>query len=149
MASSDSGTVQEYLAELPEDRRQIISNVRDTINEHLPEGFEEAMNWGMITWQVPLDTYPNTYNGKPLMYAALAAQKNYNSLYLMCLYTKGGTYDEDWLKKQFQDRDLKLNMGKSCVRFTDLDQLPLDIVTSIISDATADEYIQRYEQSRK
>ena len=74
---SEAKTVDGYLAELPRDRREAISAVRRVIVENLPDGYEEAMNWGMITYQVPLSTYPETYNKQPLMYAALASQKNH------------------------------------------------------------------------
>ncbi|MGI9584813.1 MAG: DUF1801 domain-containing protein, partial [Acidimicrobiia bacterium] len=79
---SDATSVDQYLAELPDDRRAAIETVRDTILANLPDGYEEAMNWGMITYQVPLATYPDTYNGKPLMYAALASQKHHMAVYL-------------------------------------------------------------------
>ena len=86
---SDAESVEEYLAGLPEDRRAAISTVRDRINEHLPEGYVEQMDWGMISWIVPLETKPDTYNGKPLCYAALASQKHHMAVYLMGLYTDG------------------------------------------------------------
>ena len=84
---SDATTIEQYLAELPQDRRAAIEQVREVVLENLPAGYEEAMNWGMITYQVPLDTYPNTYNKQPLMYAALASQKNHMGVYLMGIYT--------------------------------------------------------------
>jgi hypothetical protein len=148
MASSTATTVEEYLREMPEDRRAIISPLRDWINRHLPEGFEEAMNWGMISWQIPLQRYPHTYNNKPLLYASLAAQKQYNSLYLMCLYTHGSIYNEDWLKNQFAEHQLKLNIGKSCVRFKQLEDLPLAVIAEVIGSTSVDEYIRQYEASR-
>ena len=80
---SKANTVKQYLNELPNDRKKAISIVRQTILENLPEGYDEVMNWGMITYEVPLETYPNTYNGKPLMYAALASQKNHMSIYFV------------------------------------------------------------------
>ena len=79
---SKKTTVADYLTELPPERREAIEKVRETILQNLPEGYEEAMNWGMITYQVPLEVYPDTYNGKPLMYAALANQKNHMAVYL-------------------------------------------------------------------
>ena len=74
MASSNASTIEEYLDELPPDRRKVLAAVRKVVLDHLPDGYEEAINWGMISYEVPLATYPNTYNGKPLMFAALAAQ---------------------------------------------------------------------------
>jgi uncharacterized protein YdhG (YjbR/CyaY superfamily) len=84
---SEASTVQDYLAELPADRRESIERVRQVVLQNLPEGFEEAMNWGMITYQVPLETYPDTYNKQPLMYAALASQKNHMAVYLLGIYS--------------------------------------------------------------
>ena len=86
MASSKAATVDAYLRELPEDRRKIISAVRKVIVRNLPRGFEEVMDWGVISYHIPLSRYPATYNKKPLMYAGLAAQKNYCAVYLMGLY---------------------------------------------------------------
>jgi uncharacterized protein YdhG (YjbR/CyaY superfamily) len=76
--ATNQAEIEAYLADLPDDRREAIEEVRQVILENLPEGYEEAFNWGMITYQVPLETYPDTYNKKPLMYAALASQKNHN-----------------------------------------------------------------------
>ena len=88
---SEAKTVDGYLAELPRDRREAISAVWRVIVENLPDGYEEAMNWGMITYQVPLSTYPETYNKQPLMYAALASQKNHMAVYLSASTpSKGG-----------------------------------------------------------
>ena len=88
---SDATSVAEYLAELPADRRAAIEAVRQTILANLPEGYEEAMNWGMITYQVPLARYPDTYNGQPLAYAALASQKNHMAVYLTGIYADDET----------------------------------------------------------
>ena len=86
MASSKAKTVDDYLAELPEDRRAVVSALRDLVNRHLPPGYVEAMSWGMISWEIPLSRYPATYNKQPLAYVALAAQKQYYALYLMACY---------------------------------------------------------------
>ena len=89
MAKSNAATVQEYLDELPEDRRAVVAAVRDVVLRHLPKGYGENMNWGMISYEIPLERYPDTYNGQPLSYMALAAQKNHYALYLMCFYGDG------------------------------------------------------------
>ena len=86
MVKSDAETVDAYLAELPDDRRKVVEQVRETILANLPEGYEEAMGWGMISYQIPLARYPDTYNGKPLAYINLAAQKRHYALYLMGVY---------------------------------------------------------------
>ena len=96
---SEARTVDEYLTALPDGRREDISKVRDVILGNLPQGYAEAMSWGMITYQVPLEVYPDTYNGKPLMYAALASQKDYMALYIMSIYMSAES------RKQFEAED--------------------------------------------
>ena len=86
MVSSSAATVDQYLDQLGPERAEVVRSVRDLVNAALPDGYEETMAWGMITWSIPLERYPDTYNKQPLAYAALAAQKNYNSLYLNCAY---------------------------------------------------------------
>ena len=143
---SNATTVEDYLAELPEDRREVVGAVRDTINAHLPKGYVEQMDWGMISWVVPLETQPETYNGKPLAYAALASQKQHLSVYLMGLYTDGP--ELSWFQQQYADRGLTLDMGKSCVRFKRLDQIPLDVLGEVIGMIPVEEYVARYDAVR-
>jgi hypothetical protein len=143
---STANTVEEYLASLPDERRTAISAVRDTINANLPTGYEETMAFGMIGWGIPLADYPETYNGQPLGIAALASQKNHMALYLMGLYS-----DEPelaWFREQYDERGIKLDMGKSCVRFKRLDQVPLDVVGEVIAKIPPALYIERYEKAR-
>ena len=105
------------------------------------------MNWGMISYEIPLQRYPNTYNGQPLSYAALASQKNYCSLYLMCIYA-----DSDfkaWFRDKFRLAGKKLDMGKSCVCFRKIDDLPLKVVGEAIAGMTVEDFITMYEASRK
>jgi hypothetical protein len=146
MASSDATSVEEYLAELPEDRRAAITAVRDVVLDHLPDGFVESFGFGMITYEVPLETFPDTYNGKPLMYAALANPKRHMALYLTSVYA-----DPDRLER-FREAYLatgkKLDMGKSCVRFGRLDQVPLELVGEVVGDTTLEEFIATYRASR-
>ncbi|MDH3302504.1 MAG: DUF1801 domain-containing protein, partial [Acidimicrobiia bacterium] len=139
-------TVDEYLAELPDDRRDAIAEVRNVILENLPDGFVEAMNWGMISYEVPLDRHSDTYNGKPLMYAALASQKNHMAVYLTSIYVDGET--ENWFRSEYEATGKKLDMGKSCVRFKSLDQLPLDLIGRVIAGTSVDELIDIYDRSR-
>ena len=146
MARSSASTVNEYLDELAPDRREQIEVVREIVLENLPDGYSESMNWGMITWEVPLERYPNTYNKQPLMYAALASQKNYMSLYLMCVYAHDGKHTE--FEKRFEASGKKLNMGKSCVRFKTTDDLPMDLIAETIASTPVDEYIKSYEAAR-
>jgi uncharacterized protein YdhG (YjbR/CyaY superfamily) len=143
---SDAHSVTEYMAMLPEDRRAAIREVRGTILANLPEGYEEAMNWGMITYQVPLERYPDTYNGKPLMYAALASQKRHMAVYLTAVYADDEARDE--FLEAYRASGKKLDMGKSCVRFTKLENLPLDLIGKVIRAYPVDDYIGIYEAGR-
>jgi uncharacterized protein YdhG (YjbR/CyaY superfamily) len=147
MAQSKAATVDEYLQELPENRRETISEVRDLILEHIPDGYRETMNWGMINYEIPLERYPDTYNDQPLRYLALAAQKNYNALYIMSVYQDKELYS--WLKNQFKEAGKKFDMGKSCLRFKSTDDLEMDAIKKIVAHQTPDEFIESYEASRK
>jgi len=142
---SDAATVAQYLSELPVDRRSAIEAVRKMILEHLPKGYEEAMNWGMITYQVPLETCPDTYNGQPLMYAALAAQKSHNAVYLT------GIYMDDKARRAFEDAyratGKRLDVGKSCVRFRKLEDLPLQVIGDAIASLQVNEFVSRVKKS--
>ena len=142
---SDATTVTEYLASLPENRRRAMKAVRTVIRANLPKGLVEAMNWGMIVYEVPLKTCPDTYNGQPLAYAALASQKQYMSVYLM------GIYGSDELRADFERSyrasGKRMNIGKACVRFRTLDDLPLDVVANAIGALTIEEFIAMHEQS--
>jgi hypothetical protein len=140
-------TVEAYLAQLTDDRRAAISVVRNVILKNLPKGYEEVINWGMITYQIPLERYPNTYNGQPLCYAALASQKNYMAVYLTCVH---GNKDFDaWFREEFRKAGKKLDMGKSCVRFKKLEDLPLAVIGKTIKRVSPKAYIAQYEASRK
>ena len=147
MAQSKAATVDEYLAELPEERRTVVAAVRTLVKRHIPKGYQEGMEYGMIGWSIPLSRYPDTYNKQPLSYIALAAQKKYYSLYLMCAYTDSKA--ETLLKAGFAKAGKKLDMGKCCLRFTSLDDLPLDVVAQAIASQTPEEFIAVYEASRK
>ena len=146
MVSSKAATVADYLAELPADRRAEISQVRDLINDALPDGYREGIGYGMIGWVIPLERYPDTYNKQPLAYAALAAQKNYNSLYLNCVYASKERTAK--LEAAFAAAGKKLDMGKSCIRFKKADDLALDVVRDEIASTTPDQFIRIYEEAR-
>jgi uncharacterized protein YdhG (YjbR/CyaY superfamily) len=143
---SEATTVEEYLAELPEDRRAAVSAVRDVVNANLPEGYEETMEWGMVTWVVPLREYPDTYNGRPLSYISLASQKNHLALYLMGLNSESP--HEQWFRDQYAERGLKLDLGKSCLRFRTLDEVPLDVIGEVVARVPVAEFVALYESSR-
>ena len=137
---SKAKTVAEYIASLPEDRRVAIKAVRDVVKKHLPAGYKEGMEYGYIGWSVPLSVYPDTYNGQPLCYAALASQKSHMALYLMCAYADSPIKQR--LVKGFKDAKKKLDMGKSCIRFKALDDLPLDVIAEITAAVPMKKYVE-------
>jgi hypothetical protein len=146
MVTSAAQTPEAYLAELPEERRKVITQLRELIRKNIPKGYVESVNWGMLTWEIPLKKYPNTYNGKPLGYVALAAQKNSYSLYLMGPY--GDAKQAEELKKAFDKAGKKLDMGKSCVRFRKPEDLELNAIAKAIASTPPDRYIELYEAAR-
>ena len=146
MAYSKAATVEEYLEELPAERRQTVEAVRTVILDNLPGGYEEAMQFGMISYVVPLERYPKTYNGQALSYAALASQKNYVSVYLMNIYSDVET--ERWFTERYRASGKRLDMGKACVRFKKLDDLPLDLIAEAVALTSVDSFIKLYKESR-
>ncbi|MFB3852625.1 MAG: DUF1801 domain-containing protein [Vicinamibacterales bacterium] len=146
MATGPPATVKEYLAGLDSERRAVISAVRKLIRRHLPKGYRESMSWGMISYVIPLSRYPDTYNGRPLCYAALASQKNYCALYLMSVYSD--PEQTAWLKKEFGKAGKKLDMGRSCLRFRKLDDLPLEAIAQVIAATPPETFIERVETAR-
>lgn len=143
MVSSAASTVAQYLAELPAEQRHVVSQLRTLIHKHLPKGYEEAMNWGMITYQVPLSRFADTYNGKPLAYAAIAAQKRHFSLYLMCAYANS---DRDRrIRAAYEAAGIKLDMGKSCIRFQSMDELLTDVIGEVIASVPVDGFIAEHQ----
>ena len=137
-------TVEQYLNELPNDRKEAMSIVRQTIVENLPDGYDEVMNWGMITYEVPLETYPNTYNGKPLMYAALASQKNHMSVYLTGCYMSLDVRDK--FEKAYKKSGKRFDAGKSCIRFKKVNDLPLELLGKTIASLDVNEFIEIVEK---
>jgi hypothetical protein len=140
---SAATTVGAYLDELDDDRRAAIAAVRAVVLEHLNAGFEEGMQYGMIGYYVPLDRFPDTYNGQPLALAGLASQKRHMSLYLMCDY--GG--DDGWFRERWEATGRRLDMGKSCVRFRRLGDVALDVVGQAIAGTSADDLIAAHERA--
>ncbi len=137
---SEAGSVEEYLAELEEGRRAAISAVRAVILENLPARYEETMQFGMISYVVPLSVVAETYNGQPLMYISLASQKQYMSLYLTRVY--GDAALAAWFRQRYLATGKKLNMGKSCVRFRKLEDLPLDLVGEVVAMTPLAEFVE-------
>ena len=147
MASSTAPTLAQYLASLPLERRKVVAAVRAAVRRAMPKGYKETMGYGMITWSVPLSVLPETYNGEPLCYVALAAQKQYFALYLMGPYGDPSLMAE--LTKGYKAAGLKLDMGKSCLRFRDLDAIALDVVAAVIARVPVATYVARYQATRR
>jgi hypothetical protein len=123
-----------------------VSAVVDVIREHLPRGYEEGMGYGMIGWYVPLATFPDTYNGQPLALAGIASQKRHISLYLNHVY--GDPALEAWFREGWAATGKKLDMGKSCVRFSRLEDVPLDLIGEVIARGDLPTLIADYEAAR-
>jgi hypothetical protein len=140
---SEARTAEDYVADLPPHRRDLIETVVDEIRNHLPSGYEESVDYGMLVWSVPLERYPATYNKKPLGYLALASQKQYCALYLNLDPADEPTFRQRWVAG-----GRKLDMGRSCLRFRSLDDLDLELLREAIASTSVDEYISRYEASR-
>ena len=143
VTASRPNTVEAYLTELPEDRQRALARVRSVIRKHLPRGFEEIMQYGMISYVVPLSRYPDTYNGQALTLASLASQKSHMAVYLM------GVYDNPelrtWFESAYAKSGKKLDAGKSCVRFKKLDDLSLDAVAGAIERVSVSDMIAMSE----
>ncbi len=139
-------TVEEYLAALPDDRREVVASVADLVRRHLPPGYAEGIGFGMITWSVPLERFADTYNGQPLAYVSLAAQKRHYALYLMANY--GDLELESRFREQWIATGRRLDLGKSCLRFRSLDDLDLGLVGELVAAVPVDVFVERYAQAR-
>ena len=139
-------SVQDFLAQLPADRREAVARVREVVARNLPPGYEESVAYGMVVYAVPLTRYADTYNGQPLMYCGIAAQKNYMSLYLMPAY--GSSELAQRLRAGFKSAGKKLDMGKSCIRFRAADDLALDTIGEIIAAVPVDKWVAIAEAAR-
>ncbi len=143
------GTVEDYIEALPEERKEAITKLRKLIKENLPEGFEENFSYGMIGYVIPLSLYPSGYHakrGEPLPFLSIASQKNYVALYHMGLYTKIEV--EEWFRTEYAKRvSTKLDIGKSCIRFKNTQNIPYDLIAELCQKITANEYIIAYEKA--
>jgi len=146
MVQSKATTVSQYLKELPSDRREAISAIRKVILNSIDAGIEEIMSYGMIGYHVPLRIYPDGYHCDPKMplpYVSLASQKNHMAIYMMGLYMDPD--DTAWFTKAWQATGKKLDMGKACVRFKKLEDVPLQVVADAIRRMPSKRYIATYE----
>jgi len=144
MARSQEKSVDAYLESLPAERREVVKTLRELVLKNLPKGYVESFEWGYPTYEIPLAKYPDTYNKRPLAYAAIAAQKHHYAVYLMCVH------QDAKLRKQLEDdfakAGKKLDMGKSCIRFKRLDDVPLPAIGRAIRAVTPARYIAAYEK---
>jgi len=145
---SKATTVEEYLAELPAERRDAMASVRKVILKNLPKGYEEVLQYGMLGYVVPLKVFPAGYlnrKSEPLPYVCLASQKNYMSIYLMSAYGD----DEAQFRKEYEATGKRLDMGKSCVRFRNVEDLPLDVIGRAVARYPVKKLIEICTASRK
>jgi uncharacterized protein YdhG (YjbR/CyaY superfamily) len=148
---STATTVNEYLNELPEDRKVAFSKLRESILKTIPKGFEEEMSYGMLGYVVPHSIYPDGYHCNPklpLPFMAIASQKNFIALYHMGIYANPKLME--WFTSEYpKHSSLKLDMGKSCVRFKKTDQIPFDLIAELVEKMTVEDWINCYETQIK
>ena len=147
----EAKSVTEYLEQILENRKPIIEKIRVKINDNLPKGFEEGMNYKMIGYYVPHSIYPDGYHCDPklpLPFMNIASQKNSINLYHMGIYANKELLD--WFVREYPKHcKTKLDMGKSCIRFKKMDQIPYDLIGELASKMTSEEWISIYESSIK
>jgi hypothetical protein len=142
-------SVKAYIDALPEERRKAIRKVRAAVNKGLPKGYKEGIQYGMIGWFVPHSVFPAGYHcdpKQPLPFAGLASRKNYMSLYLMCVY--GSEKHRTWFESAWKKAGKRLSMGKSCVRFKKIEDVPLEVITESVARVPAADFIAAYEATR-
>lgn len=146
---SQATSPDKYIAELPEDRRKVMQKLRKVVQENIPKGFKEVMSYGMLGYVVPHETYPNGYHCTPelpLPFFAMASQKNSINIYHMVLYSDKKMHD--WFVEQYPKHcKSRLDMGKSCVRFKKLDDIPYALIGELISKVTVEKCIEIYENT--
>lgn len=144
-------TPDDYIDSLPEERKEAVSKLRDTIKEHLPAGFEEVISYGMLGYVVPHTLYPPGYHCDtklPLPFLSIASQKNFIALYHMGIYADQELLD--WFVEEYGKLGLKkLDMGKSCIRFKDIKQIPYQLIGQLASRMSPEQWIKLYEANLK
>ena len=148
---SAATTPDQYISELPEDRKIAIEQLRKIVLDNLPAGFKEVMSYGMLGYCVPHEIYPNGYHCNPkdpLPFFAMASQKNSINIYHMMLYADKELHD--WFVAEYPKYSKsKLDMGKSCIRFKKTADIPYDLIGELMSKVTLDQWIERYESTLK
>ena len=147
----NANSPEEYINQLPDERQDSFNKLRNTIIKHLPLGFEEHMSYGMIGYVVPKSLYPAGYHCDPklpLPFVNIASQKNFIALYHMGIYTDPELLQ--WFQTEYaQQCKYKLDMGKSCVRFKRMDDIPFDLIAELMGKMTPEDWINRYESAFK
>jgi uncharacterized protein YdhG (YjbR/CyaY superfamily) len=146
MVHRHATTVDGYLDTLPADRRAVVERTLEFVREHIPDGFEEGINYGMIGWYVPLSRYPDTYNGQPLGVVSLAAQKHHTALYLTAPYTDPAL--DGRIRQAYAEAGKRLDMGKSCLRFKRFEEVETSVIAEVIAAVSPDRFIELYEAGR-
>jgi len=145
----EANTPVEYIAQLPDDRKPVMEKLRKTILKNLPKGFEEVNSYGMIGYVVPHAIYPAGYHAKPelpLPFINIASQKNFVAVYHMGIYANPNLMD--WFTTEYPKHcKLKLDMGKSCIRFKKPDQIPFELIGELASKVSVDEWVETYESN--
>lgn len=144
MATPSSASIDAFLDALPDDRRATMVAIRKLILKRLPKGYVESFASGYPSYELPLTRYPKTHNKKPLVYIALTKQKGHLAMHLLMAYQNPKL--TAWLKEEFEKAGKKLDMGKGCLRFNSLDDLPLDTIGELIASTPAEAFIKQYEQ---
>ncbi|MFC1663431.1 DUF1801 domain-containing protein [Patescibacteria group bacterium] len=147
---SKAKTVKEYLTSLTNDRSTAIKKVRQAILKNLPKGYKEGMQYGMITYYVPLSLFPAGYLGKkdvPLPYVSLSSQKNHMAVYLLNVYSDKKLYR--WFVNQYKKTGKKIDIGKSCVRFRKIEDLPVELIGQAVAKTSVAKYIQDYQSAKR
>lgn len=143
--------LDDYIAQLPEERQQPMKKLKEVIEKNIPVGFEEAISYGMPAWVVPHSLYPAGYHCKPeepLPFLSIASQKNFIAVYHMGVYADEGLMK--WFTSEYPKHcSRKLDMGKSCIRFKKMDDIPYELIGELAGKMTADEWIARYEKNVK
>lgn len=144
-------SVEDYISQIPEERQEVFKKMFDTVNDNLPQGFKQGVSYGMIGWNVPLETFPAGYHctpGSPLPFMSVASQKSFIALYHMGMYAKPELLD--WFVAEFPKHSKrKLDMGKSCIRFKKMDEIPFELIAELSKKMTVDEWINIYENNLK
>ncbi|QBZ99040.1 DUF1801 domain-containing protein [Flavobacterium sangjuense] len=148
---SKATTPEQYLAELPEDRKEAMLKLRSAIKDNLPEGFKEGMGYGMLCYSVPHSIYPNGYHcspNLPLPFISVASQKNFIAVYHMGIYSDKNLLD--WFVAEYpKHAKTKLDMGKSCLRFKKVDDIPFEFIGELATKMSVEDWIATYEKALK